>query len=383
MTDSPSTIRHLNPEVDKSKLNDRSNSTALTHHGSATGLSVDKLLDPDQIKEMAADKRILLFITHTQARKTILFNVFELISCMFIYMVMGYFANRRYLEWSSEGSILPLWDVILVQIPKLNEHNELQWIADWFVYMTLFIPVVYCFFYVYVDLLNHLAFMVCVLILNNMVVENVTVMPSSYGRERCLEFLGLTESNWQTYSFTFSPSGTCAAMMWSGHTVHSILGAYTLLTAMERTYPSMKKRGNEFIKLKTLVIYCWGFIQALLLIFNHGHYTSDIWVGIVIATLTWSHDRIKYIATRSNPFLKDTPIAQIRARVEDTMELKHLNEFLKEEAPELLKKFKLQHSMGPKMLDYVTPAKKGIHDAKQQKSLRKKLGASIPIIAAR
>jgi hypothetical protein len=39
-------------------------------------------------------------------------------------------------------------------------------------------------------------------------------------------------------------------------------------------------------------------------------------------------------------YLKDTPMAQIRARVEDSMELKDLHEFISLKAPELLAEFK-------------------------------------------
>jgi len=315
------------------------------------GNADDRFLDPDHVKDLRMDKRIALLLTNSQALKSLLFNVVELGLSMFCYQLVGYFANWRYLEWSSENVVSsgdsgiekPLWDVILTQIPELNESNALRPLADWFCYASVAVATFYCLFHLYVDLLNHLAFMISVLILCNMVVENVTVMPSSYGRARCLEFLGLTEENWRSYAFGISPSGTCAAMMWSGHTVHTLLAAYTFVTALERRYPAIKKFWKRSIRSmsgKTIVVYMWGLLQALLLLLNHGHYTSDIFVAMVIGTLTYSHDKLKYVATRHNIYLKDTPMAQIRARVQDSMELKDLQEFLALKAPDLLAKFK-------------------------------------------
>jgi len=333
------------------------------------GLTDEDFIDPEQVKHLRADQKIFLLLTNVQAIKSLLFNVVEIVVSMLIYAIMGYFANWRYLEWSSElsqeitgsgGPVIekPLWDAILSQIPELNEDNALVPIGDWFCFGSMGITTLYCLQNLYVDLLNQFAFMISVLIVANMVVENVTVMPSSYGRERCLDFLGLTEETWRSYSFSIAPSGTCAAMMWSGHTVNTVLAGYIFCTALERKYAKVKKvwkRSRTSVSGKVLVVYLWGVIQGVFLVLNHGHYTSDIVVGLVIATLVFSHDKLKYVAIRHNIFLHNTPMAQIRARVQDSYELKELTDFLKVESPELLERFRDPTKERLTVLDYVTP----------------------------
>ena len=52
-------------------------------------------------------------------------------------------------------------------------------------------------------------------------------MPSSYGYVRCLDYLGIANSTQATYGLAgASLNGSCAAMIWSGHTAGVILAIY-------------------------------------------------------------------------------------------------------------------------------------------------------------
>jgi hypothetical protein len=60
------------------------------------------------------------------------------------------------------------------------------------------------------------------------------VMPSSYGYVRCLEYLGYQNSSEAVYGLAGSNvNGSCAAMIWSGHTAGTILSLYYLFVALD------------------------------------------------------------------------------------------------------------------------------------------------------
>jgi len=46
---------------------------------------------------------------------------------------------------------------------------------------------------------------------------------------------------------------------------------------------------------KTLLILFWACLEGLLLLCSAAHYTADVYVGALIAFLTLTHDKIKYI----------------------------------------------------------------------------------------
>jgi len=304
-------------------------------------------------------QKIKFLVTNKQAMLSLIFNLVVVIICNFVYLLAGFFANKRYLTHTAplanasqecnEKIGAPLWDVVLNIMPDhLNIATGLTSVADAVPMVCLGFGVVYSAIYCYVDIINHVTFMTNFLILGNLIAENVTVLPSSYGRERCLRFINFTEETVDKYEFGFNPTGTCAAMVWSGHTVHTMLGVYALFTALERTYPGLKNfwNSNRYLPSgKSAAIILIGIIEGLLLLFNFGHYTLDIYLGMLISMLVMSSDKVKWWATRTNPFLKNTPLSVLRSRFDDSLDLRSLVAWMQINEPETLQKFKQEREL--------------------------------------
>jgi len=138
--------------------------------------------------------------TNKTAVKSLVFNLVMVIMCNFVYLIAGFFANKRYLIQTMVKDNFPseckekigaaLWDVVLDNVPQSwNKSNALMTIADGVPLLLIGSAIIYCLLHVYVDIINHLTFMTNTLIIGNMIAENVTVIPSSYGRQRCENFM--------------------------------------------------------------------------------------------------------------------------------------------------------------------------------------------------
>lgn len=322
-------------------------------------------------------KKISGIFTDAAAIKSILFDAFLIVTILVAYCTAGFFANKRYLEWAetldnipavrnlsdpyfkatnyrsnvprNETNPLkqPLQDVFLDYIIPLswNQENAIQYIADVIPYLCLAIGLISCLVQRYMDLSNHMFMMLAFLFIANGIVENITVMPSSYGYERCVDFLKLRQkfSNGTAdtpfskhYSFTVSFTGTCTQMMWSGHTQQTMIGTYTAFSVLERRWPRvfLRKTGSKYtsVSLKTFVVYTMAFVVAVLLMVNRGHYSSDIWVGFLVTSLVLSNDKIKYWGALFNPFLKHHKVYV--TRLEKAVKLEAVTNLLELEFPD-------------------------------------------------
>lgn len=96
-------------------------------------------------------------------------------------------------------------------------------------------------------------------------------------------------------------------MMWSGHTVHTILPAYCILSALEREFEIvawLTKREFICISVKMLLTWILGFIEAGFILSTHDHYSIDIWISLVLTSQVLSNQKLAYWAGRINPFIK-------------------------------------------------------------------------------
>merc|ERR1712224_1016220 len=105
--------------------------------------------------------------------------------------------------------------------------------------MLLVVAGAMCIFVRNLRLWNRLFMTQSFVILLNCGAEQCTMMPSSYGYPRCLAYMGI--SGPEEDSFSFSPTGSCVAMIWSGHVFHTMLGAYIIGLVLEKRYPSLKR----------------------------------------------------------------------------------------------------------------------------------------------
>lgn len=174
-------------------------------------------------------------------------------------------------------------------------------------------------------LFNRVLFVVSFLILNNAVVENLTVFPPTYGLARCLEFNELYDPTGEATSgvpttiadalakavglgFGFSPTGTCTAMIWSGHTVHTMTGLWAFLQGLQGLLPRRLRPRNwtpggyNTWWIQALVILA-GVGEASLLLLNFAHYGADVWIGGMLTIFVIYSNDLAYLAYRMNPFL--------------------------------------------------------------------------------
>eukprot|EP00397_Hematodinium_sp_SG-2012_P017457 GEMP01017851.1.p1 GENE.GEMP01017851.1~~GEMP01017851.1.p1 ORF type:complete len:388 (+),score=52.09 GEMP01017851.1:100-1263(+) len=305
-------------------------------------------------------RKICDLFNDVNAVKSIVFNIVVVTLTLGVYYSVGYFTNLKYLRWAesldnielADGQKLssisnnplkePLPDLFLDHVlpESWNTINAVSYIADLVPSICLVVAFSFCFLQRYIDLSNHCIMMFFILIVTNGIAENVTVMPSSYGYERCIEFLGLEDFDAPKsdhYAFSFQMTGACTAMMWSGHTQQTMLGTYTFLSGLERRWPKTwrKKIGKEYssMSMKTLIVCGAALFEATVLLCNSAHYMVDIWVGFMITALFISHDQIKYWCTIMNPFIREHNV--FTTRLEKVQHLDFVMAILKEEHPRI------------------------------------------------
>jgi len=176
-------------------------------------------------------------------------------------------------------------------------------------------------------LFNRVFFVMSFLILNNAIVENLTVFPPTYGLARCLEFNKFFDPKGEATSgdvprtiagalakavnvaFGINPVGPCTAMVWSGHTVHTMTGLWGFLQGLQALLPARLRPGNwapggyNTWTIQALVLLA-GVGEGILLLLNFAHYGADVWIGGMLAFFVTQSNDLAYVATRMNPFLR-------------------------------------------------------------------------------
>lgn len=252
------------------------------------------------------------------ALKSIGFNIFVLAPVVCFYFGVTSLTQLRYIEWAESDSNSnstarqPLPDIILDHIPaSWNQNNAVGAIADLIPTVMLAIALIFLVLHRYIDIVNQFGLILAGLVLTNGIVENVTMMPASYGYLRCIQYLGLDKHPNGTHrpgpyrpiaSGTFSPTGTCTAMMWSGHVQQTMMGVHFLISGCERRWPSCKRR-ICCLSVKAILVNISAVVLTVMLLCNNGHYSSDILVGYIVTSLTLGSDKIKHWCAQVNPFL--------------------------------------------------------------------------------
>lgn len=228
--------------------------------------------------------------------------VLPCVDCMVInalYQALAYFPNHKYLLWASRHSdghscrehlpdlFLDAWGT--------NEVNWITQFADTLPIISLGAAAMVCLSTKDSKLWGRLCHLQGFMLLLNGIAENSTTIPSSYGYDRCLDYMGISGPEEDKWSINLT--GSCAAMLWSGHTFHFMLGVFVVLWGLQKhfhfhslTQPAF---GCEYSpqKLDFIVMFAGIFI-ALPLILNHGHYTVDIFLALLISQLAFTNDRL-------------------------------------------------------------------------------------------
>jgi len=208
-----------------------------------------------------------------------------------------------------------------------NKRRTVGVVSDWASFISFGIGVVMALVGMDFYLLQHFFFLESVLFIANSISENLTVYPPSNGLARCLKDLGHYDpkSGEETrhtikgaLDFTiknytpFNPFGTCTAMVWSGHTVTTMLGVWAslqgLMSALSRTrfaplMPRWLKPGEFGTWWIQCIVILSGIVMATLVLFDYGHHSVDIFIGALLVLLTTQSRDLAYLATLVNPFL--------------------------------------------------------------------------------
>eukprot|EP00441_Pelagodinium_beii_P000803 CAMPEP_0197689444 /NCGR_PEP_ID=MMETSP1338-20131121/106848_1 /TAXON_ID=43686 ORGANISM="Pelagodinium beii, Strain RCC1491" /NCGR_SAMPLE_ID=MMETSP1338 /ASSEMBLY_ACC=CAM_ASM_000754 /LENGTH=280 /DNA_ID=CAMNT_0043271777 /DNA_START=1 /DNA_END=843 /DNA_ORIENTATION=- len=215
-----------------------------------------------------------------------------------LYQVIAFFPNQTYLYWAENAtqckSHLP--DIVL-DLHDENEANHLTTISDILPAVGLVATVVLCIITKDIDVWAMFTMSMSFLTFFNAICEASTVIPSSYGYDRCLDYLGIKSA--VEYRFSVNLTGSCVAMLWSGHTVNVMLPTYAICTLLGRHYActwllQSSKIGPEG---RTLFMWLAAAVMSTLLLLNKGHYTMDIEIAILMATLTLTHDTLQAYLT--------------------------------------------------------------------------------------
>mmetsp|Transcript_47221 Transcript_47221/g.92139 ORF Transcript_47221/g.92139 Transcript_47221/m.92139 type:complete len:355 (-) Transcript_47221:13-1077(-) len=238
----------------------------------------------------------------------------------FTYMACGGIAQKKYLEFVEDGGGTPsvkdgFWaddrrlpDLLLDVFEQKGLHSSHDSLMLWTKISDVFPQVIGFACLVYLTrrqkyvLANRLMLTQSFLVLLNSVAENITVLPSSYGYDRCLAYLDIEDSSELTFGIT--PTGSCAAMIWSGHIVNMLIPAHVLGCALEEDYwKGPGRRICGVVKPKTFLMVFLGLIEALILLAARGHYSVDMMLGIMLALLTLTNKSLATIFLLANPFV--------------------------------------------------------------------------------
>lgn len=228
----------------------------------------------------------------------------------FLYACASHNANKIYLEWAEKHHVYGhLPDMLLdlhPNLPKIQNVELLVRISD--LVPTTMICICLVLSFAKRDLANANALTIAqsIMYLLNMVAENITVLPSSYGYRHCLAYLQINNSSDAVGGFSLSNtklSGSCAAMIWSGHTVGTILGIYYLLSALRvrRLDAGIFCGGGP--SLKVVIALMGSICEASLLLGSAGHYSIDCFLSMLITPLIVTHPSFSRLCFWANPFL--------------------------------------------------------------------------------
>lgn len=157
-----------------------------------------------------------------------------------------------------------------------------------------------------VYLINRFLFTMAFLYAANLVSEQVTIIPPVLGLDKCLEKIKAIEDGTRS-----STRGTGLTMMWSGHTVSTMLGTWGFtMGLLSMLQPKWWRLGGVNTWWITLTVSLMGLLEGVLLLLHWGHYTVDIWIAILMAIFATHSTELAYVATFVNPFLPPLPVYQ-------------------------------------------------------------------------
>jgi len=245
------------------------------------------------------------------------------------YMTMSWFPNHKYLEWAeSRPQCQEALPDLLLDLHDFGEQATIvTQIADALPGLMLFSTAIACAVTKNLLIWNRFLMTQSFVIVLNFVAEQSTMLPSSYGFKRCKAYLGINSAAEDRYQF--SATGSCVAMIWSGHVFHMMIGGYMIGLVLEERFPGLKRRtfwgSRSAPLLKSVVVVVLACIEMSILVIDKGHYTVDMFLAMIISMLTFTNDNVEYWLFHVNPFIRsvvparDQPMkhGQLRAIIKE------------------------------------------------------------------
>merc|ERR1712232_1074543 len=123
--------------------------------------------------------------------------------------------GKKYLHWADKATQCQkhLPDVFLDLHSRGHEETWVTKVGDAVPMVVFFGGLVLCIVTKDIEVFSITLLNQSFLVFWNAICEFVTVMPSSYGYGRCLNYLGINSPD--DYKFTVNISGSCVSMLWS------------------------------------------------------------------------------------------------------------------------------------------------------------------------
>lgn len=235
------------------------------------------------------------------------------IGMLFIYNLLTYFSSKAMLDFYQKvkdgdpdsNCLNHMNDIILNLITPLTED-------DWSLVVGDGIPVFYIGVFVcvslaacHLDILNSHIVILSITLVLNLIAEHATALAPSVGFQRCIDRYGVERA--EDFKFAIGATGTCAGLMWSGHTANTIFVTNGLSHTVAREWKAYGRIQNKriaFIRVHSYIVFLCACTQISMLYVSLDHYSVDIFVGALVATLMLSNDKVEYLTYFANPFLR-------------------------------------------------------------------------------
>lgn len=261
----------------------------------------------------AEDYKVCFRCLHPSRLPAVVMSLLFYAFAMVTYGKMANIGNYKYIEWAKDnvGRQGRLPDAILDSFIMPNEINWLSYVAD---IGTMSMIVAAGVFNVFTDqgLYWNLQFaLISVSFLVNIIAENVTIIPSVYGLQRCLDLYHYASPADNKIESGLQVSSSCVAMIWSGHTINVGISGPLLLAGLTTYFPCLARPicCLRFLTPRVIIFSVFLLTIILAMLLNYAHYTVDIVLSLILLFLVWSNDwflhkcyKLNWLAARIYPF---------------------------------------------------------------------------------
>eukprot|EP00588_Corethron_pennatum_P032231 CAMPEP_0194341716 /NCGR_PEP_ID=MMETSP0171-20130528/90558_1 /TAXON_ID=218684 /ORGANISM="Corethron pennatum, Strain L29A3" /LENGTH=406 /DNA_ID=CAMNT_0039107161 /DNA_START=98 /DNA_END=1318 /DNA_ORIENTATION=+ len=231
-------------------------------------------------------------------------------------VAVGEYARRRYMDFVAPSGSAPdpFWadgtrlpDLLLDLFASAGMHASQASTGRWDTasYALPFLAGAVCALYLawgrHYLLANRLMLTQSLLILLAALAENLTMVPSPHGYDRCSAQNASSKENWSVAVGIVYP---CVAPAWSGRVMHLVLAGHVLNTAIEEDiYANGRGRILRTIRPKTFAAFFLATVEMALLAMAGGEYAVHILLGLLLPILVLTNPSLKMLMLAVNPYV--------------------------------------------------------------------------------